>query len=123
MTIQPTGDGFVFPSTYKPDSLWNYEVGLKGSFLERRLTLDADVFYIKWRSIQLDLQHDGYDYFANAGDALSRGLEAQVTTQLAQAIRAGAQVTYTDATLATTTPGVGNDGDRVPYVPKLSATA
>jgi iron complex outermembrane recepter protein len=123
VTIQPTADGFVFPTAYKPDSLWNYELGLKGAFLDRRLTLDADVFYIKWRNIQLDLQHEGYDYFANAGDALSRGVEIQATAQLTQAIRAGAQLTYTNATLASTTPGVGNDGDRVPYVPKLSASA
>lgn len=123
VTIQSTGDGFVFPKTYAPDSLWNYEVGLKGSAFDRRLTFDADVFYIDWKNIQLDLQHAGYDYFTNAGNAVSKGLEAQVALQATRHLQLGGQLTFTDSKLATTTPGVGASGDRLPFVPKLSGSA
>lgn len=122
VTIEPTGDGFVFPKTYAPDSLWNYEVGLKGEALNRRLSFDADVFYIDWKDIQLDLQHDGYDYFANAGNAVSKGFEAQASVLATRDLEFGFQASYTDARLTTTTPGVGNSGDRVPYVPLLSGS-
>jgi iron complex outermembrane receptor protein len=123
VTIEPTGDGFVFPKTYAPDSLWNYELGFKGSALDRHLTFDTDVFYINWKNIQLDLQHDGYDYFANAGNAVSKGVEAQGALQVTRNLELGGQATYTDARLTTTTPGAGNSGDRVPYVPQLAASA
>jgi outer membrane receptor protein involved in Fe transport len=114
--------GFVFPPTYKPDSLWNYEIGVKGNFFDQRMALDVDAFYIDWKDIQLDLLHGDYDYFANAGNATSRGLEAQTAIKIAPAFQIGGQATYTDAKLSTTTPGVGNEGDRLPFVPKLSAS-
>ncbi|MBX4299059.1 TonB-dependent receptor, partial [Mycobacterium tuberculosis] len=74
-------DGFVFPAAYGPDSLWNYEVGLKGTALERRANFDIDLFYIDWKNIQLDLQFEGIDYFANAGKAVSKGIEAEGALQ------------------------------------------
>jgi iron complex outermembrane receptor protein len=120
-TIQ-TLNGFVFPTSYRPDSLWNYEVGFKGTALSRRLSFDADVFYIDWKNIQLDLQQSGIDYFANAGNALSQGVELQGALQWTDHLQVGGQVTYTDAKLTSTTPGVGNDGERVPFVPRFSGS-
>lgn len=122
VTIEPAGDGFVFPKTYGPDSLWNYEVGFKGAALDRRLNFDADLFYIDWKDIQLDLQHAGYDYFANAGDAVSKGFEAQLSALATRNVQVGAEVSYTNARLTTATPGVGMAGDRVPYVPQFSGS-
>ena len=118
-----TLNGFVFPASYGPDSLWNYEVGFKGSALERRVNFDLDVFYIDWKNIQLDLQYGGFDYFANAGNAVSRGLEAQSALQLSTSVQLGGQVTFTDAKLTSTTVGVGQEGDRVPFVPRFAGSA
>lgn len=122
VTFQPTGDGFVFPRAYAPDSLWNYEIGWKASVLNGGLTVDADAFLINWTNIQLDLQHEGYDYLTNAGNARSKGVELQVTARPARSWNVGGQLTYTDSHLTTTTPGVGVEGDRVPFVPKISAS-
>jgi outer membrane receptor protein involved in Fe transport len=123
VTIEPTNDGFLFPKSYGPDSLWNYEVGFKGTGFDRRVNFDTDVFYIDWKDIQLDLQHDGYDYFANAGDAVSKGLEVQVDALATHDVQIGVQASYTNARLTTTTSGVGMAGDRVPYVPQISGSA
>jgi outer membrane receptor protein involved in Fe transport len=123
VTLQPTADGFVFPTSYGPDSLWNYEVGLRGDFLDRRLRLAAALFYIDWSNIQVDLVHAGYDYFANAGDAVSKGLELEATLRPTAELQLGGQLTLTDAKLSSTTPGVGTRGDRLPYVPRLAASA
>jgi outer membrane receptor protein involved in Fe transport len=40
-----------YPST-KPDTLKNYEVGTKGSFLGGALLLDASAYYIDWKDVQ-----------------------------------------------------------------------
>lgn len=116
-------DGFVFPAAYGPDSLWNYEVGLKGTALERRANFDIDLFYIDWKNIQLDLQFEGIDYFANAGKAVSKGIEAEGALQLTDHVRFGGQVTFTDAKLNSTTAGVAKEGDRVPFVPRFAGSA
>jgi iron complex outermembrane recepter protein len=123
VTIEPTNDGFVFPKAYGPDSLWDYEVGFKGTAFDRRVKFDTDVFYIDWKDIQLDLQHNGYDYFANAGDAVSKGFEAQLDALVTRGVQIGLQTSYTNARLTTATPGVGMAGDRVPYVPQVSGSA
>ncbi len=45
---------FGIPSTYEPDSLWNYELGLKSHWLDRRLVFNAAVYYIDWQDLQLE---------------------------------------------------------------------
>jgi outer membrane receptor protein involved in Fe transport len=122
VSFASTGDGFVFPRSYKPDSLWNYEIGLKGTAWSGALDFDVDAFLIDWKNIQLDLQHEGYDYFANAGNARSKGVEAQMTLRPGPHWSLGGQLTYTDSRLTTSTPGIGEKGDRVPFVPRLSAS-
>lgn len=68
------------PTTYSPDHLWNYEVGSKSRFLNNRLSINADVFYVKWKNIQqgVYLPTCAYTYNANAGDAVSKGFEFEV---------------------------------------------
>src|SRR5258706_6756270 len=39
---------------YKPETLTNYEVGVKSESADKRLRLDADVFYMDWKDIQAD---------------------------------------------------------------------
>jgi iron complex outermembrane receptor protein len=43
-----------WPTTYEPDSVWSFELGEKSRMLNRRLTLDASVFYEDWRHVQLE---------------------------------------------------------------------
>ena len=42
--------------TYKPDSLWSYEIGSKNSLFGGRLAIDASVFHIDWTNIQRTVQ-------------------------------------------------------------------
>ena len=43
-----------FRAPFDPDSIWNYEIGSKASFLARTLTLNTALFYIDWKNIQID---------------------------------------------------------------------
>ena len=46
--------GGKWPSTYEPDSVWSYELGEKSRLLDRRLTLNASIYYEDWRHVQLE---------------------------------------------------------------------
>jgi len=46
--------GNKWPTTYKPDRVISYELGEKSRFLDRRLTVNASVYYEDWRNIQLE---------------------------------------------------------------------
>jgi outer membrane receptor protein involved in Fe transport len=43
-----------WPSSYKPDYVWSFEAGEKARLFDRRLTLNASVFYEDWQHIQLE---------------------------------------------------------------------
>jgi iron complex outermembrane recepter protein len=43
-----------WPSTYEPDHVLSYELGEKGRMLDRRLTVNASIYYENWRHVQLE---------------------------------------------------------------------
>ena len=46
--------GTKWPSTYQPDSVWSYEIGEKARFFQRRLIINASLYYENWKDIQLE---------------------------------------------------------------------
>ncbi|MES2489933.1 MAG: TonB-dependent receptor [Pseudomonadota bacterium] len=71
------------PPTYKSDSLWNYEMGLRTSWLENTLHADVTGFYIQYKNPQV-LQSTptiNLTYYDNVGAASSQGLEASIVWQ------------------------------------------
>ncbi|MBU6438536.1 MAG: TonB-dependent receptor, partial [Betaproteobacteria bacterium] len=68
----------TIPTSYKPDSLWSYELGSKSRFLDNRVSLDVAAYYIDWSNLQQNvvLQQSGYDFDTNTGNATIKGLEA-----------------------------------------------
>ncbi len=68
------------PDSYKPDSLWSYEAGVKSRLAERTLSVDADVYYIDWSNIQeqISLPTCGFGLIENVGNAKSYGAEMQI---------------------------------------------
>jgi outer membrane receptor protein involved in Fe transport len=76
-----TGGATSLPAsleTYRSDRLTNFELGGKFRFLDRRIGLNAAVFYDVWTDIQTDQFRDsGLPYVANVGDAAIMGFEAE----------------------------------------------
>lgn len=71
---------FPVPSGSKSDELVNYELGTRTSWADGRFLLDATLFYVDWKSIQLRLQTpDFFNYATNGGKAYSRGIELAAT--------------------------------------------
>ncbi|HWU01255.1 MAG TPA: TonB-dependent receptor [Novosphingobium sp.] len=110
------------PVSYKPDSLWSYEIGEKAKLLNRHLRVNASAYYETWSNIQLEELPAGYPLFDNANSAHIYGGEVEVQAVFDSHLSAGISAGYTHATLASTQNGF-NAGDRLPDVPKWSGGA
>lgn len=67
---------------FKSDSLWSYEVGAKGQFADRRISVSAAAFQIDWSDIQQQVMTDStctFSFIANAGKARIRGGELEIS--------------------------------------------
>ncbi|WP_103096310.1 TonB-dependent receptor [Novosphingobium guangzhouense] len=112
-------------TAYNSDSLWNYEVGLKTSFLNRMGTFNVDVYRIDWSDMQITLRtpNGAFSYLGNAGKARVEGVEAELGLFPIDGLAIQGNLTYIDARLTEdqntgVTATSGLDGDRIPYVPK-----
>ncbi|MES2320375.1 MAG: TonB-dependent receptor [Pseudomonadota bacterium] len=116
------------PATYSPDSLWSYEAGSKSRLLNNRVSINAAVFYVKWKNIQqgVYLPTCAYTYNANAGDAVSKGLEFDIKAKPFPGLTLGASAGYVKAELSND-KGLENGivgavaGAQIQGVPKYNA--
>ena len=74
--------GGHFPTTYDPDSVWSYEVGEKARFFDRRLTVNASLYYEDWNHIQLEAYPDDFALNINGDHAFIYGGEVDVRANL-----------------------------------------
>jgi outer membrane receptor protein involved in Fe transport len=92
------------PETFGPDSVWNYEIGEKAKLFDNRVSINADVYYIKWTGIQQSVPLAcGYVYNTNAGDGRSYGPEIEVTARLTDAWTVAANGAVTNAEITSPT--------------------
>jgi len=113
------------PAKYDPDKTNNYELGVKGSFFDRGLTLDMSVYYIDWKHIQIYVyQSASFAYLTNGANAHSRGLELSLQARPFRGVRIAASGSIGKADLAADLPQtaivVGRAGDRLPYSSRFS---
>ncbi len=82
---------------YEPDSTDNYELGLKGSMLNRALYLQADYFRINWKNVQTYFSQDVNGFpvngTTNGPSARTQGFETQARYRFSDSW----QVTYAGA--------------------------
>jgi outer membrane receptor protein involved in Fe transport len=112
------------PDSYSADSLWNYEGGVKSRLLDGRLSVTGDVFYIRWKNIQEDINLPtcGFDFNANVGSGLSVGTETEVKFKPVSNLTLGLAAGYTHATLTSDQPSLHiQKGDAIPDAPQWSA--
>jgi len=114
------------PTQYDPDKTKEYELGLKGEFIDHRLSVDAAVYYVDWKNIQSQLFTTAAvpaTYTGNAGDAKSEGVELSIVAKPWEGLTASGWVAYDDAVI-TTAPANSTlyvrSGDRLPNTSKWS---
>ena len=121
--------GINAPSTFAPDSLWNFEAGSKNTLLDHRMTFNASAYLIEWKDVQVFNKLPCTYYFTqNAGKIRSEGVELETAFKLTRQASVGLSAAYNHA-YATRTVVTGiaaqniPEGSRVPYAPRISATA
>ena len=88
---------------FKSDTLSNYEIGWKTSWLDRKLRINGAVFYEEWKDLQFGLVpvgNNGVTNTYNAGDARIYGIEGDFALSLGSLTLSGSG-TYIDAKLTT----------------------
>jgi outer membrane receptor protein involved in Fe transport len=86
------------PPPYQSDSIWDYELGEKAKLFDNWLTINSDIYYIKWNNVQETVAVPcGYTFEANAGNARSYGPELEVNAKLSSNWSVSASASYTDA--------------------------
>ena len=113
------------PVSFAPDKTENYEIGLKGDFLDHLFTVDASLYYIDWKGIQLGLDTAaGGSYTANAGNAKSQGLELSLESRPTPDLKLAAWVVLSQAELTQNFPANstvnGVTGDPLPNSSRFS---
>lgn len=88
---------------YEPEELWNYEVGIKSTWLDRRLVLNAAYFHMDYSKKQtstlqvVPLSVNPAGVIArtvNIGQAKVDGFEADLTAELVSGLTASLSYTY-----------------------------
>jgi iron complex outermembrane recepter protein len=112
------------PSTFSSDSVWNYEIGEKSEWLDKRLIANLSAYYERWTNPQIATNLAGFGITANGGDARIYGFEAELQALLTPEWTLGANVGYTNAEFTADSPITGYpSGYSVPDIPDVTASA
>lgn len=123
--------------TYDPETLWNYEVGVKGDFMDNRLRVNAALFYMDWEDLQVAFQENyrdengDFQLFGgvnNAEKATSKGAELMATALLTENLIVNLNLGYLDAKFDDFIAVVDSqnyvlNGETIPMSPKWTASA
>jgi iron complex outermembrane recepter protein len=114
------------PESYSSDSLRSYEVGAKGTVLDRRISFNASAYLTDWTDIQTNvgLPTCGFSFSTNAGGAEIKGSELETTLRLTDRFTTRFGAAYVDATYTDVPPllqlaGI-SIGDQLAFIPELS---
>ena len=71
-----------WPSTYEPDRVLSYELGEKARLLDRRLTVNASIYYEDWRHVQLEAYPNDWALNINGNYVSIYGADIDVLADL-----------------------------------------
>lgn len=116
---------------YDPEYTWNYELSLRSSWLDGRLTINANAFYIDWtdQQVGVNLGLNVYDYQTeNAGKSHLYGFELELAHQVDDNLSWYASLGHTetrfdDFAVDTGTTTVDLSGSEFAYAPRWTVAA
>lgn len=81
----------IIPPGADSDDLTNYELGLKGRWLDGRLTTNLSAYWIDWKNIQVQANRvsDSVQFATNIGKAVSKGVEFEIVALPAEGLTVG----------------------------------
>ncbi len=119
------------------EKVWNYEVGYKSEFWDRRAMLNASVFYLQWKDMQSEVNFlvDPTDISSavqlteNASSATSKGIDLETQVRPIQPLTLGLSAGYLDATFGSFPNAViygqaiNMSGQQLPNAPRWTGSA
>ena len=128
---------FPGAESFDPETLWNYEAGMKSDLFDDRLRLNLAVFYMDWEDLQTAFQQAGLDKngdfilfggIDNAEQATSTGVELTATALLGENLVVNVSAGYLDAEYDKFTAFIDGanrvlDGETVPNSPEWTFSA
>jgi iron complex outermembrane receptor protein len=112
-----------YTDRYGSDQIKNYEIGFKGFAFDRRVSFSAAVYQIDWTGVQVSVYMPscGFSYSANAGEARSKGIEFESTTNLSDTTKLVMNASYTKSTILSNVESIeATAGDDMTMVPKYN---
>ena len=104
----PDGSEIAIPDSVAPDELENFELGVKTSLADNRLTLNASVYRINWDGIPVQTTLAcAFGAIINAGESKSEGVEIEAQFLLSDSLRLDVSASYNDTVLTDDAPGLG----------------
>jgi len=113
---------------FKPEIAYNYELGLKSEFLDRRLRLNIAGYYTRLKDVQrttsVVVGTTTATLVENAAAINIYGVEAEASAVLPGDFRVDATLGYTDVSYSSFIDfnGFDRSHERIPYVPKWTAS-
>jgi iron complex outermembrane receptor protein len=122
-TVGQSGSVVADITQVPAEIIWNYETGIKGELLERKISYAASVFYQDYSDFQVTLQDDAGNFFtANAGSATNIGFEGEIKALLSQSWEVFANLAYIDAEIDDEAGNGNLAGNRFRLQPKWTAS-
>ncbi|MXW51510.1 MAG: TonB-dependent receptor [Gammaproteobacteria bacterium] len=121
-------------SDFESDDLWNYELGSKLTFAQRRASVAVTAFHIDWDDTQVPVQFPAAlgcpftGLSTNLGSATSRGIEFEAQLLALENLTFAATASYTDTEISEDLafPGafvqLASKGDPLPDIPEFTAS-
>ncbi len=113
--VLPAANGsaqFQYPGSYAPDSLTNYEIGLKTQLFDNRLLLNLSAYDMDWDNVQFFLFDPPFKInttFGTNGPSYNvKGVEAQFVVKVTDGLQVSGSGSYNDDE-QTSSPCLTND--------------
>jgi len=108
---------------FNSDSVWNYELGEKGEFFDRQLTLNVDGYYERWNSPELATNVGGFGYTVNGANASILGAELELWLKLPAGFSFAGNLGYADSKFLSSSNITGYlSGTAIPDSPKVTSS-
>src|SRR6185295_14573275 len=114
-------------STYGPDFLDNYEMGLKSRWADGRVQINVTAYHMIWKDYQVEVVDPG-PLFAvgveNVGNAEINGVELDLQWAVTDKLDFGTNMSFLRSDATSSDPLVGTpDGARLPNTPEFKSSA
>ena len=126
----------VIEEPFDEETVWNYEIGVKSEWLDRRLRVNASAFYLDWSDMQLEVfrflvpgnLQSKFALTANVDEAEAMGFEIEIAAAVTERFTVSGSVGYLETEIEKSGPQelsggfiVNLEGLDIPKSPPVTA--